>query len=265
MLENVNLDASMGKEQYKTEAGPLKERLSVLQHEVKNNSLPVVILFEGWNTAGKGRVLSDVILTLDPRNFKAKSTLPPTPEQQRKPFLWRHWCSIPEKGIFAIYDKSWYPEVSTERAEGTVSAKQAAARMEAVNLFERQMADDGALILKFFLHIGKKEQRRRLDALAGKKSTAWRVDKADYANNKNYGKFLAAYEDMLVCTGTEYAPWHLVPAHDFQDAMAQIYAVLVDSIEKALAAKAKRQKARPTKKWPPLRSGFSQGDSALQA
>ncbi len=255
MLDDVNLDVSMDKKQYKAKVGPLKERLSVLQHEVKNNGLPVMILFEGWTTAGKGRVLSDVILTLDPRNFKAKSTLPPTAEEQREPFLWRHWRSIPEKGIFAIYDKSWYPELGTERAEGKVNAKQAVARMGAVNLFERQMADDGALILKFFLHIDKKEQCRRMDALAGKKATAWRVGKEDYANNKNYDKFFAAYEDMLARTDTEYAPWHIVPAHDYRAAMAQIYAVLVDSIEKALAAKAKRQQAKPAKNWPPLSAG----------
>lgn len=257
MLEKADLGKSMDKETYKREIAPLKERLSVLQHQVKNAGLPVMILFEGWNAAGKGSVLRNVILTLDPRNFTAKSTLPPTAEELREPFLWRHWRSIPQRGNFAIYDKSWYPEVSNDRATGKITPKEAVSRMGSINRFERQMADDGALILKFFLHISQKEQRRRMDRLAAKRSTAWRVSKEDYSLNKDYGKFRRAYEDMLARTDTPAAPWHVVPAHDRRVAMAQIYTVLVESIEKALVEKAARDKKKPAKsqKYPPLSSG----------
>ncbi|MGD9560466.1 MAG: polyphosphate:AMP phosphotransferase, partial [Oscillospiraceae bacterium] len=209
----------------------------------------------GWSTAGKGMVLSEVILTLDPRNFSAKNTLAPTAEEKRKPFLWRHWLSVPPEGLFSIYDRSWYPEASVDRAEKRISATTAFSRMDAINMFERQMADNGTLIVKFFLHISQKEQKKRLDKLAGKKATAWRVDKKDYKNNKNYDRLYRCYDEMLTRTHTDHAPWHLVPAHDSRTALAQIYGTLVTSIEAALAARAEKAAAPAQPAGAPLSSG----------
>ncbi|NLW77914.1 MAG: phosphate--AMP phosphotransferase [Ruminococcaceae bacterium] len=245
MLDKLNLDVTMTKEAYREEIKPLKERLAVLQHEVKNNGLPVMVIFEGWSAAGKGSVLSDVILQLDPRNFTAKSTQNPTTEEKREPFLWRHWRSIPRAGLFAIYDRSWYPEVGAARAEKLVTSAAALEKMDSINVFERQMADDGALIIKFFLHISQKEQKKRLDGLAANKSTAWRVNKEDYRNNKQYHNFYRCYDEMLERTHTTHAPWHLVPAHDLRAALAEIYRTLVGRIEAALAEKKAREAAPP--------------------
>ena len=255
MLEKADLAKTMSKEEYKKIIGPLKDSLSTLQHEVKNSGLPVMLVFEGWETSGKGSVLRNVILTLDPRNFSAKSTLPPTAEELREPFLWRHWCSIPQKGLFAIYDRSWYPEASSDRATKHISTKEAHHRMESINMFERQMADDGTLIIKFFLHLGQEEQKRRLTALAQKKSTAWRVGKEDFRYNKNYAQFYRAYDDMLERTHTDNAPWHVVPAHDKHATMAEVYQVIVSSITAALKKKATAKKPQKTKIFPPLTGG----------
>lgn len=258
MLDKVDLAYVMDKETYKREIHPLRERLGVLQHQVKAAGLPVFILFEGWDAAGKGSILADVILTLDPRNFTAKSTLAPTAEEKRKPFLWRHWCSIPQRGQFAIYDRGWYPEASVDLADGRITQEEALARLASINTFERQMADDGALVLKFFLHISQQEQKKRLDKLAAKKSTAWRVDERDYKRNKHYKKYRAAYEEMLKRTDTEHAPWHLVPAHDRRATMAQIYRSLVAAIEGALAAReapAAKKPAKAVGQGAPLQSG----------
>ncbi len=255
MLETVDLSKIMLKEEYKAEMDPLKETLGNLQHEVRNAGLPVMIIFEGWNTAGKGSVLSDVILTLDPRNFKAKSTLPPNCEEQRKPFLWRHWRDIPAAGLMTLYDQSWYPEASTDVVEEKLPQKEVLFRLDAINLFERQMADNGTLIIKFFLHITQKEQKKRLDKLAAKKSTAWRVDKRDYQRNKQYNAYFRAYDQMLAATNTPHAPWHLVSGQDRRTALASVYRTIIASIQDALAQKAKAEKAKPKHNTQPLSGG----------
>ncbi len=247
MLKNICLDVSMDKETYKQDVKPLREELSVLQHKVKDSGLPVMILFEGFSTAGKGSVLSDVILALDPRNFTSKSTLAPTVEEKRKPFLWRHWQTIPEKGFFTLYDRSWYPEVSSAVANEAVSKKDAAARMKEINVFERQLSEDGTLIIKFFLHISQKEQKKRMNTLKKDKSTAWRVSKEDYRKNKNYKKFLSAYDEMLTETNTPHAAWHVVAAHDRRACLAEIYRVIVNEISLALDKKASKSNAKNTK------------------
>ncbi len=254
MLETA-VSPAMTKEAYKAETEPLRQRLSELQHDVKNSGLPVIVLFEGWAAAGKGSVLADVILTLDPRNFSAKSTLAPSAEELREPFLWRHWRSIPANGLFRIYDRAWYPEIASALAMGRISQEEAERRVRSVNLFERQMADDGALIVKFFLQVSKKEQKKRLDKLAAKKSTAWRVDADDYKQNRRYDKFYAAHNAMLEATNTEAAPWHVVPADDRRASLAHVYRVLVNALEAALAKRAAAAKRKPKKPTGPLASG----------
>lgn len=256
MLENANLSRVMLKEEYKTETLPLKERLSGLQHRIKDEKLPVLVLFEGWGTAGKGEILSDVLLTLDPRNFKSKSTLPPTADEQRHPFMWRHWNSLPERGLLGLYDRSWYPEVITGATHGTAPAL-TRQHLDSINIFERQLADDGTLLIKIFLHISQKEQKKRLDKLAEKKSTAWRVTRADYKRNKNYPKLYRTYDDMLETTHTPSAPWHIVSGQDARAATADAYRIIVEAIEAAFAQREAAGKKKPAKPKAPTPGPFT--------
>lgn len=255
MLEKAKEAQKLEKEDYKREILPLKEKLSALQHRVKDEKLPVLILFEGWSTAGKGSTLSDVILTLDPRNFKAKSTLPPTEEERRKPFLWRHWNDLPDRGIMGLYDKSWYPELVADAMRRKPSAQAQSQKAHSINLFERQLADDGTLIVKFFLHISQKEQKKRLEALASQKSTAWRVSKQSFQKNRDYEHYYKVYDDILEATNTGWAPWHVVAAKNRYAALAEVYRVLVRSIEEALEKQAAPPQALP--KAPLSGGGFT--------
>ncbi len=256
MLEKIDLSASMSKQEYKQTIEPLKKRLSMLQHEVRNQKLPVIILFEGFSASGKGDVLADVILTLDPRYFTAKNTQPPTEEELREPFLWRHWRSIPAEGLFTIYDRSWYPEVSVALIEGQVKPKEALNRMEAINTFERQLHDDGTLIIKFFLHIDQDKQEKRLKKRSDSPSTAWRVTARDYQRNKNYNNYYRAFDEMLQRTSTEHAPWHLIASNNKRATKAAVYNILVPAIEKALKERAKTLAKPPkVKAGLPLSSG----------
>lgn len=245
MLEKVNLQATMMKTDYKQESAGLKAQLSMLQHTMREKKLPVIVLFEGWGTAGKGSRMADMILTLDPRSFTVHSTLPADEGEQRRPFLWRHWAHVPAQGQMAIFDRSWYPEVSIDRIERGVDAEEAARRMHSINTMERQLTDGGCLILKFFLHISQKEQKRRLDRLAEQPATAWRATKRDYKRNKAYEAYYEAFDEMLERTNTPYAPWHVIASHDKYSAQVEIYRILVDQLTRALEARDRRNAEGP--------------------
>lgn len=234
MLEKIDLTKTLSKEDYKQKTEKLKADLARLQLKIKENALPVIVLFEGWSAAGKGGFISDMILTVDPRYFSVHSTVPPTEEELRKPRLWRFWNKLPERGQMAIFDRSWYQDVSIQRVEEVLEDEDTLHRMDSINTFERQLTADGCLIIKFFLHISQAEQKARLDKLEANKATSWRVTPQDRKRNRQYSLYYKAFDEMLEYTDTADAPWHVIPSHDRNNAMAEIYQVLVDNIQYAL-------------------------------
>ena len=179
MLEKVDLEKKLSKEEYQAVIGDLKDGLSAIDAPIRDAGLPVIILFEGWSGAGKGRMIQKLIHNFDPRWFRVVNTQPPTEVDRREPMMWRYWKDIPEKGKMSIMDRSWYQEVSTMRIENHVDELTNLRHMNEINNFERGLADNGYLIVKLFLHISEKEMKRRLDRLAENKDTAWRVQAMD--------------------------------------------------------------------------------------
>ena len=237
MLDTVNLSAEISKAEYKREAKELKLRLTMLRQTVREKKLPVVILFEGWGAAGKGSVIADVILTMDPRGYSVYSVTEPTQDERRKPLLWRYWMKLPEYGQFSILDRSWYQDVFIAPLEEDLTKDETAGRVRSINTFERQLADDGYLVLKFFLHIGQKEQEKRFRRLEESKATRWRVTDRDWKRNKQYARYYKAFDHYLQETDTACAPWHIVSAQDEHSALLDVYRILVASIETALQNK----------------------------
>ncbi|MCR5640298.1 MAG: polyphosphate:AMP phosphotransferase [Lachnospiraceae bacterium] len=243
MLEKVDLKQKMSKEDFRKKGEALKAQLTTLDGPIKTAGLPVIILFEGWEGAGKGSIISRLIKNFDPRWFTMVNTLPPTPEEMREPMMWRHWKTIPEAGSMAIYDRSWYQEVSTLRIQQKVDDLTNIRHMNEINNFERGLADNGYVIIKFFLHISKKEQRARMDALKKDKDTKWRVSEADEKTNKEYDTYYNAYEQMLEYTNTVYAPWHVISGMDERACAYEVFDVVADTIQKALKVKKDREEA----------------------
>ena len=136
MLEKVDLKKMMMKEEYKQVAEGLKARLSVLQQSIKANKLPVIILFEGWGASGKGSRIADMILNLDPRYFKVTSFIEADSAERRKPLLWRYWEKIPAQGQIAVFDRSWYQDISVAKLEQDVDDGEIARRTESIKTFE---------------------------------------------------------------------------------------------------------------------------------
>ncbi|MCL2203203.1 MAG: polyphosphate:AMP phosphotransferase [Defluviitaleaceae bacterium] len=239
MLANLNANQTIGKHIYKDELKPLQDRLAALQQRVRAAGLPVLIVFEGWGAAGKGTSIGKLVNPLDPRHFDVLTMGKISDEMLMRPFLWGYWCRIPSKGQITVIDKSWHRIILPEEREKWELNPQVTDNFyQDVNAFERQLTQDGTLLIKLFLHISQPEQARRFKALEEDPSTAWRVKPHDWAQNKNYDAHLKRFEQMLEMTGTELNPWHVVEADDRRYSGLKICRTIVDAIEARLEAPA---------------------------
>lgn len=245
MLEKTDLKTEPSEQDSKQKTKELKAALAALQQQVKQNKLPVIILFEGWGAAGKGSLISSLILNFDPRGFRVSSIVAPTEPEKREPLLWRHWLNIPEQGVISVLDRSWYQDVSVARLEKDVNDAENLRRMNDIKIFERQLTDSGYLIIKFFLHISKKEQKKRFEQLESSKNTAWRVTETDWKRNRQYDQYYRAFDEMLEYTSTACAPWHVISGMDKTAAELAVYrTVVVDCISAALKPQNKSASAQ---------------------
>ena len=238
MLENINLTVKLSREDYKRELPGLQRRLYDLEKACWDHGVPIVILFEGWDAAGKGTAIAALTQRLDPRGFKLYPITAPRTYEQQRPWLWRFWLKVPNRGEIVIFDRSWYYYVLDERVEGAVPEKTWRDAYRDIVEFERMLADDGAVILKFFLHISKKEQKKRFRKIESNPLEAWRVSAADWARQKKYGSYLAATEEMLELTESEFAPWNIVEATSKSYARNKIFTTIVAALEKKLGSAA---------------------------
>ena len=165
-----------------------------------------------------------------------------SPEEQMRPFLWRFWIKTPAKGRIAIFDRSWYRRVLVDRFDGLTSDQELSYAYEEINSFERQLTDDGYVIIKLFLCIDKKEQKKRFHKLMESKSSAWRVSEGDLKRNKEYNRYKEMNEEMLQKTDSDYAPWTIVEATQREFATVKIYSAVIRCLE------AKIQQVRSGKK-----------------
>ncbi len=236
MLEKVDLTVKLEKTEYKEKMAALEVQMGELQRQCKTMEIPVMIVFEGFDAAGKGVQIGELIQSLDPRGFRVYTIQQETPEESMHPFMWRFWRKIPAKGRMAVYDGSWYRKVLSDRFEEKIKEAKLMDYYRSICSFEKQLTDDGMVMVKLFLDISKKEQKKRFDKLLESKETAWRVTKEDLEKNKRYDEYQDMMEEMLQKTDTEYAPWTIIEATDKWYATAKIYTVIIkmltESIEK---------------------------------
>jgi len=244
MLENIDLSRKLSKADYAEAKDATALKLAALQRRVTELGIPVIIVFEGWSAAGKGTLINNLILPLDPRGFTVHSTLPPNEEEALRPFLWRFWVHTPAKGRQAIFDRSWYWRVLQGRVNGKVKGKQLQQAFDDIRSFERQLADDGNVIIKFFLHISKKEQRRRFDKLQKSPATAWRVAKDDLRAHRQYAEYLEATEEMLAETDSDVAPWAVIESEDRRFASLKIFNTVINALEHRVAEVERRGESK---------------------
>lgn len=219
----------------------LKERLKVARDRlfsqqmlIKEHKIPVLVLMEGWGTAGKGSTIGQVIQNIDPRFFKVASMDQPTDEERRKPFLCRYFAKIPEAGKFMFLDSGWMDEVTRRCLHGEMGQKAYEQRIDSIRRFERQLTDNGYLVMKFFFHISEKEQKKRIEELLEDIDTSWRVSENDKWQNKHYEECMKVYDRYLEDTNVPSAPWYVVEAKSKKWAELQVLETLTQGIEIAL-------------------------------
>lgn len=233
MINKVDLSKSVEKEEYRVMKEQLGAKLSFLQREAKEKKIPIIIVFEGWGASGKGTLINYLIQPLDPRGFSVFTTEKETEEERLHPFLWRFWTKTPAKGRITIFDRSWYRRVFHERMNGISSEEQVERAFDEIKEFERQLSQDGTTIIKLFLHISKKEQKKRFDKLMASEETEWRVTKEDLKQHKHYKKNLLYIDEMMERTNTDYAPWTIIEAEEKDFAVIKVLSAVTGAIELA--------------------------------
>jgi polyphosphate kinase 2 (PPK2 family) len=234
MLEKVDLTRKLSKQEYKARLPYLRNRLYDLQKACWDAGVPSVIIFEGWDAAGKGTSVRALTRRLEPRGFKLHPIQAPRTYETHMPWLWRFWLKLPNYGEMAIFDRSWYGRVLVERMEGLTPERQWRKGYRDIVNFERAIADDGYAIIKFWLHISKEEQKKRFKTLEKDPLTAWHVQPEDWDHHRKYDEYFLAVEEMLERTETEWGPWAIVEATDRRWSRTKMFQTIINSLEEAL-------------------------------
>jgi polyphosphate kinase 2 (PPK2 family) len=195
---------------------------------------PVLVLFEGWDASGKGGAIKRLVARLDPRHVRVASFSAPTHDEKRHHFLWRFGPAIPGWGGMAVLDRSWYGRVLVERVEGFATEEQWRRAYDEINGFERTLAAEGMILVKFFLHISSKEQLKRFEARDEDPLKVWKLTEEDWRNRAKRDDYLQATEEMFARTDTEAAPWHLVEADSKRHARVKVLETTVSEVERGM-------------------------------
>lgn len=228
--------------------------LAVRQIQIKEKNLPVLVVIDGWGAAGKGSVLGRIIKNLDPRFFNCETMKKPTEEELRRPFLYRYFVKIPKAGKISFFDGSWMGEVTYSKLTGNIDDQKYKSYLTSIKRFERQLNDNGYLVVKFFFHIDEKTQRKRLKNLESDTYTRWRVSEKDKWQNKHYDKCRDVYDEYIEATNQFVAPWYFIDSSSKKWAELQMTEILISSIDTALDNAELHQKAPLLQNTFPLKS-----------
>jgi len=171
---------------------------------------------------------------IDPRHFAVNAIVKPTQDELDHNYLWRFWNKLPKRGDAAIFDRSWYGRVLVERIEGFATRHEWSRAYDEINQFEQTLANDGHVIVKFFLHISKDEQKKRFDARAKNPLKSWKLNDEDYRNRKKWDDYEVAIDDMFKRTDTTQCPWNVIPANDKHYARHAVAEITLKTIAKAI-------------------------------
>jgi AMP-polyphosphate phosphotransferase len=213
ILDQLDQDRSIDQEEYKERLKEYQLELLTLQRALIETKHNVIMVVEGPDAAGKGGAIRRVVEKLDPRAYRVYSVVKPTQEEYRHHYLWRFWNKLPSYGEIAIFDRSWYGRVLVERVEAFATGAEWKRAYREINEFERLLTDDGALIIKLYLHISKEEQLERFKRREADPMKHWKITEEDWRNRRKWDEHNEAAEDMFDQTSTPFAPWTIVEAN----------------------------------------------------
>lgn len=185
-----------------------------------------VVVMEGMDAAGKGGAIRRISWKMDPRSINVWPIAAPNEIERKQHYLQRFWARLPERKQIAVFDRSWYGRVLVERVEGFAKPAEWKRAYGEINNFEKQLVDDGIRVVKFFLHVSKDEQLRRLEERLRNPMKRWKLSYEDFRNRAKWKEYVEASEDMFDRTSTKAAPWHVIPSDDKPGARTEILAIL---------------------------------------
>lgn len=214
MLERLDLSLKMPRDEYDRWLKVLQADLHQLAYQVYLQKIPVILVFEGMDAAGKGGTIKRLTEKMDPRGYVVWPISAPHGEDREHHYLYRFWRRLPEQGQIAIFDRSWYGRILVERLEGFCTEEAWRRAFSEINQFERQFTDFGGIIFKFWMHISKEEQLERFKERERINYKSWKITDEDWRNRAKWEDYQEAARDMVLKTSTQNAPWTLVEAND---------------------------------------------------
>jgi PPK2 family polyphosphate:nucleotide phosphotransferase len=191
----------------------------------------LLIVLQGMDTAGKDGTISHIFSGVNPQGCDVAQFKVPTPLEARHDFLWRVHAQVPPRGMIGIFNRSHYEDVLSPRVHRLISADTVSRRLEDINEFESFLADNDVLILKFYLHISRDEQTRRLQSRIDDKQKHWKLSDADIHERQFWPQYIDAYNQILSTTSRKYAPWFVIPADNKWYRNIAISAIIVDLMQ----------------------------------
>ncbi|MEI8029565.1 MAG: polyphosphate:AMP phosphotransferase [Comamonadaceae bacterium] len=236
MFESAELGHAISKTAYESESPGVRESLVQAQVKLARDArFPVVILLGGVDGAGRGETLNLLSEWMDPRFIQSHGMGDPSDEELDRPMMWRFWRAFPPKGRTGVFLGSWYTWPILNSVKGQSSHADLLQSLERANAFERMLVAEGALVIKFWLHLSREKQEQRLKILERDPKTKWRVTERDWQHHKLYEKFHAVHEVVIRNTDTPEAPWVIVEGFDARYRNLTVCKVILDALEKRLA------------------------------
>ena len=233
-LDEVDHSLALDEQTYRKRLKRLQKRLNALENEMYQKRVPLMVMYEGWDAAGKGGNIKRVAQALDARAYTIFPSPAPTRPELLHPHLWRYWTRLPKAGHVGIYDRSWYGRVLVERVEGFATPEQWARAYDEINEFERDLVEWGAILLKFWVDVSSEEQLRRFQERQNDPAKQWKITEEDWRNRDKYSQYKEAVEDMFRLTSTTFAPWTVLESDDKRHARVKALEIIVEVLEARL-------------------------------
>jgi len=244
MFRTAELGQKIPKHEFKEKAPLLRQDLlTVQQRLLQLKKFPVIIVFAGVNGAGKGETVNLLNEWMDPRWLITRAYDKPSTEEQERPEFWRFWRDLPPKGHVGLFLSSWYSRPLLDRVHGKIDEVEFNDLLDRVINFERALTDDGALILKFWMHLSKTDQRKRFKVLEKDPLTSWRVTQEDWDNWRIFDQFEENAERIIMRSSTGDAPWSIIEGADPNFRSLTVATIIRDEISKKLEAQQKQDQA----------------------
>ena len=234
VLSRLDMSRRVDQKQYATKLERLQGRLNALHRKAQRRGVSTILVFEGWDAAGKGGAIRRLTAAIDARSCQVIPIAAPTEEERAQHYLWRFWRHLARRGRMTIFDRSWYGRVLVERVEGFASEHDWMRAYAEINRFETQLIAHGIVLVKYWIHITKEEQLARFRARQRAGYKRWKLTDEDWRNRKQWAAYEQAVNDMVERTSTRQAPWTIVEANDKYAARLKVLATACDRLEARL-------------------------------